>query len=254
MWTRRLHRWLGVAAVFFVMLLSITGVALNHSSDWGLDRHYVDWDWAMASLGLRVPTHSVSFADRGHRVTQLGERAYFDASEIDHAVESLTGLVVLEPFAVIATADAILLVTVDGTLVQRLDVSAELPVPVRRVGRIDARPVLESDGSYFIGDVDVTAFAPWVDADRSAVTWSVASSPSRSEFESIQDLYRSRSLTLERLLLEIHSGRIIAGAGPLLLDLVAGGLVLLSVSGVGVWLWGGSRRNGPRGPASRMRD
>ncbi|MDX1499627.1 MAG: hypothetical protein R3176_07005, partial [Woeseiaceae bacterium] len=69
-----MHRWLGLAAVLFVLLLSVTGIALNHGSDWGLDRRYVSWDWAIAALGVRAPAPAASFADREHRVTQLGGR------------------------------------------------------------------------------------------------------------------------------------------------------------------------------------
>ena len=80
--------------------------------------------------------------------------------------------------------------------------------------------VLDSGGRYFIGDRDVTAFEPWNAADAVAVSWSTASDPSSAELTAIQDLYRGRGITIERLLIEIHSGRIVAAAGPWLLDLV----------------------------------
>lgn len=246
-WLRRGHRWLGFAAICFVLLLSVTGIALNHSSAWGLDQRYVRWDWLTSALGIHAPAPSASFADRGHRVTQLGRRAYFDASEIADGVESLSGLVVLPPFAVIAASDKVLLLTVDGDIVQKIDLAAELPAPVARIGRADGRPVLDSGGRYFIGDADITAFEPWLAADDAVVAWSSASEPTPGEVETLEDLYRGRGLTVERLLLEIHSGRIIAGAGPLLLDVVALGLIVLGLSGLLVWLWGAGRGNGSQG-------
>ena len=36
------HRRLGVIAAFFVLVLSVSGIVLNHSSELGLDRSFVD--------------------------------------------------------------------------------------------------------------------------------------------------------------------------------------------------------------------
>lgn len=237
-----MHRWLGLAAVLFVLLLSVTGIALNHGSDWGLDRHYVGWDWAVAALGIRAPQPAASFADRGHRVTQLGVRAYFDSIEIPYEVESLAGLVVLEPLAVVALPERLLLLTTGGELVEQIDLTAELPVPAVRIGRVEGLPVLESGGTLFIGDAEVTAFRAASARDRDGITWSEPSRPSAAELAVLKDLYRGRGLTVERLLLEIHSGRILGAAGPLLLDVVAVIMIVLGISGIVVW-FRGRRRN-----------
>lgn len=192
-------------------------------------------------MGIRAPEPSATFADRGHRVTRLGEKAYVDAIELPYPVESLAGLVVIEPLMVVATSDTIHLLTVDGEFVQRIDLSAELPASVERIGRVDGRPVLQAKSELFIGDADVTAFVPWADADANLVNWSTASDLTDVELANLQELYRGRSLTVERLLIEIHSGRILAAAGPLLLDLVGLVLIVLGISGLFVWRQGSHR-------------
>jgi len=250
-WLRRGHRWLGLAVIIFVLLLSITGIALNHSSEWALDRRYVRWDWAVSALGIHAPEPSSSFADRGHRVTQLGQRAYFDKREIGYEAGSLVGLVLLGPLAVTATADAILLLTEDGELVQRIDLTAELRAPVNRIGRAHGQPVFETMDGLFVADAEVTAFAPWPGGGEADIIWSAASYPEPGEVEFLQELYRGRSLTVERLLIEIHSGRIFARAGPLLLDLVAVGFMVLGISGLGVWRW--RRRRGGNSSDAKQR-
>ena len=235
---RRIHRWLGLAAVFFVLLLSVTGILLNHGSGWGLDRRYVNWDWAIAALGIRAPEPAASFADRSHRVTQLGARVYFDRHEIPYPTQSLTGLVVLESLAVVATQGSLIVLTTGGEFVQQIDLTAELPAVVTRIGRIDGQPVLEAGGERLIGDAEVNTFTPWPDGKQGTITWSTASEPPAAEIGALEDLYRGRGLTIERLLLEFHSGRILGAAGPLLLDLVAIVLIALGISGVVVWLRG----------------
>jgi len=237
---------MGLASVFFVLMLSVTGLALNHSSDWQLDRRYVKWSWLTSTLGVRAPDPAASFADRGHRVTLLGRRAYFNSREIPRELDSLKGLVTARELAIVATQGAILLLTLDGELVEHIDLTSDLPGPIERIGIANERPVLETGGSYLIGDADVTGFSRWPVEDRGDVAWSTASDPSPAELAAIKDMYRGRGLTVERLLIEIHSGRILGAAGPLLLDLVAVGLIVLSISGLVVWVRGANRGNGAR--------
>jgi hypothetical protein len=48
-------------------------------------------------------------------------------------------------------------------------------------------------------------------------------------------LYRGKGLPLERVILDIHSGRILGQAGVLLIDFMAILFLLLAMSGV--WMW-----------------
>ena len=48
--------------------------------------------------------------------------------------------------------------------------------------------------------------------------------------------YRSQFLTLERIILDAHSGRIFGLIGVLFMDFVAVLLILLSLSGIYIWL------------------
>jgi uncharacterized iron-regulated membrane protein len=52
----------------------------------------------------------------------------------------------------------------------------------------------------------------------------------------LQNHYRSEVLPLERLLLDLHSGRFFGSAGPWIMDAAAVLLVLLALSGTWIWL------------------
>ena len=68
------HRRLGVAAAFFVLVLVVSGIALNHSSAFGLDRNFVDWDWLMQAYGddsANLPAYQLG----GELVITLRQRA-----------------------------------------------------------------------------------------------------------------------------------------------------------------------------------
>ena len=48
--------------------------------------------------------------------------------------------------------------------------------------------------------------------------------------------YRGRGLTVERVLADVHSGRIFARAGTLIMDAVAVFMIVLSLSGFVLWI------------------
>jgi len=242
-WLRRCHRWLGLVAIFFVVTLGATGIALNHSAEWQLDRRYIAWNWVNNALGIRAPAPTASFADGRHRVTQLGPRAYFDRIEIPYPIESLTGFVVIDPLALLSTSDAVIVLTIDGDVVEYMDMRGRLPAGIDRVGKLDGRVVLESAGLLLVGDTDMAGFAT-ADANVGQPAWSRTSEPDDDLVELLQSLYRGQGVTVERFLMEIHSGRIVGRAGRALLDLAGIVLIVLGISGLIVWRWGRRRANG----------
>ena len=234
-WIRRTHRWLGLWSALFVLLLSVTGIALNHGNEWQLDRRYVSWNWLLDFYGIHAPSPAVSYADRGHRATQLGMRIYFDGLELGRQAQSLTGIAVLGPLTVVTSDSDVFVLTRNGDLVQLIELGQEMSAPIDRLGRMGDRPVVESRGEFLLGDAEVSEFRPWLDPDLAAVTWSVASAAPAEDIEHLQVAYRGRGLTVERVLADLHSGRIVSIGGALLLDIIGVGLILLSVTGLIVW-------------------
>ncbi|MFT5351416.1 MAG: hypothetical protein ACI9MF_002239 [Gammaproteobacteria bacterium] len=49
-------------------------------------------------------------------------------------------------------------------------------------------------------------------------------------------LYRGKGLSLERILLDLHSGRLLGNAGVFIVDLAALFFVFLALSGSWMWL------------------
>lgn len=251
-WLRRFHRWLGVVLVFFVLLLAVSGIALNHADAWGLDRRYLGWSWLLDAYGIEAPPPSASFADGEHRATLLGGRLYFDGADIAQDVEALAGLTVMDPLVLVGTSDRAFILMTSGEFVQSLDVAADLPAAVARVGTADGVAVIESGGRLYRSDPDITLFEPWEAGSPDSVRWSSPTPPDAAELEALQALYRGRGLTAERVLADLHSGRILAVAGPLLMDLVAICMIVLSISGLIMWVQHGrretaaERRNGRR--------
>ena len=119
-----------------------------------------------------------------------------------------------------------------GELVESIDLSGMLSGDIERIGGADDRAVLQSGDALYRSDPEVTLFEPWAAGTASEVTWSSATDPDAAGLEVLQTAWRGEGLTLERVLLDLHSGRIVATAGVLVMDIVAIGMIVLALSGL----------------------
>ena len=144
-------------------------------------------------------------------------------------------MAVLDPLVLVGSEDRAYILTTAGEFVESIELGAELPAGVARVGSMDGVAIIESDGRLYRSDPDITVFDDWDEGSKDDVRWSSATPPDAAELEALQNLYRGRGLTAERVLADLHSGRILAVPGPLLIDLVAVFMIVLSVSGLIMW-------------------
>ncbi len=247
--SRHLHRWLGLGSLVFVVLLSVTGIALNHSSGLGMDESHIRWSWLLDWYGIEAPPVESSYAVADHRVTLLGERLYFDQEEIAAGVLGLTGAAAIPRFFVVATDDSVLLLTRSGALVERIAVSGELPGAVQAIGTARSELVLRSGDALFQADEELLGFDVCNDIPGDEVQWSKASPVPAAELSALNELYRGNGVTVERFIADLHSGRLFTGAGPIVMDAV--GVILIALSFLGIMVWvrgaranGNGRRNG----------
>jgi hypothetical protein len=228
---RRRHRWLGKSIIVFVIFLAVSGIVLNHGDALALDNRYVSWPWLLDAYGLDAPAPAASFAAGDRRATLLGERLFLDDREADVSVTRLTGMVAVGPMLVVGDERRVHVFLGTGELVETIDLSADLPGNVDRLGLAEDRVVIGSTGAFWRADIDVAFFQPWTPAD-SEIAWSNESAPGGDELAALATAWRGRGVTVERVLLDLHSGRIFGLMGKLVLDLIAIVLIVLSVSGL----------------------
>lgn len=245
-WYTRLHRWLGIGSLAFVLLLSGTGIALNHSSGWSLDRRYVQAGWLLRWYGIDAPEPSSSFAVDGHSVALLGERLYFDETELAEGVARLVGAAAAPTHIAVATPSRVLLVDRAGRLVEQLPTAGLLPGEITAFGGSATGFAFRSGGRIYLSDYDVLDVGPLPPArSGEAIRWSQPRALATERLDRLRRLYRGRGLSVERLLLDLHSGRILSRAGPWIVDAVGAALIALSLLGLLLWLRRSPRRRPP---------
>ena len=235
-----------------MLILATTGLALNHVDDWRLDRQYVSWSWLLDAYGIHTPEPSASFTDLGYRATLIAGTLYFADTPVAEGESALAGLVVVDSMAIAGLGDAVLVMTRSGDIVERIDLSPLLDSPVERIGRLEDAVVVESGGRLLISDQDITGFAPPAATLRAAsLKWSGSSPVPDAELKMLNEHYRGRGITVERLLADLHSGRIVNVAGRLAMDIVAVLMIVLSISGLLLWIRG-NRREGRNGDSNSL--
>ncbi len=107
----RWHRRLGVLAAFFVLVLSATGIVLNHTAELGLDRRFVDWPWLSQAYG-DDSGNLPAFQLGEHWLTRAANgRVYFDAQEVAPCSGKLVGAVAVGELLYAGCAEELLLIT-----------------------------------------------------------------------------------------------------------------------------------------------
>lgn len=235
-WLPALHRWLGLGALACILVLSTTGIALNHSSDWSLANRHVAADWLLHWYGIDAPAVTVSFRADGHTVAVMGERLYLDEIEITAVATDLVGAVWVVDRAAVASPSHVLLIEASGAIIEDVPVSGRLPGPVAAIGTSGERLIYRVGSELFESDLDLLELTPRSRDTALDPIWSEPAALDPIRLEALRRLYRGQGLTLERVLLDLHSGRIFARAGPLLMDITGLALILLSLLGLALWL------------------
>jgi hypothetical protein len=237
---RPIHRWLGIVSSVLVLWLSITGIALNNARDWGLDRTYVQLTWLLNWYGIEAPPPSASFRIGERWATLLGEQLYFGGRRIATDVSEMTGAVRAANIVAISSATELFVLTTEGGLVERLDARELLPGRIDALGTHDGRIVCLSAGRSYAADESVLTLTPADPAWGHTARWSHPSDLPAGRLASVQKAYLGSVLTVERLLADLHGGRLFTRLGPRIVDAAGILLILVGVTGLMVW----SRRNG----------
>ena len=226
------HRYMGLTAALFVVILAVTGLTLNHTEALGLDSRMIKSSTLLDWYGITPPRDPVSFTVADHWISQLGQRLYFDEQEIQDVSGRLIGVARLDDIVVIALQEQLLLTTLTGQLIESLGSAEGVPAGMQAITSYDnSLLVLAAHGTY-ITDGD---FIEWQEFSAPAVNWSGPTDIPASLYQRVAPAYLGSVLSMERVILDIHSGRILGPWGFYIIDAAAVLFILLAAAGI--WLW-----------------
>lgn len=228
---RRWHRWLGLAVALPVLVLSVTGVLLNHIDSFG---------WSSRPLppllarwyGAPVPDAVSAISLQGRWYAQANDSLFIDGEKNLYCQAPLRGVVQENGWTVVGCADELLLLDTQGQQVERMGPAYGVPA-FSGMGRNDRGLVLKTEQGLLQYNVDQLASVALPDD----AAWIA------SRQQPLPDTMKQRivaqsvppSLNWQRLLLDLHAGRLFGLAGQLVMDLAALVLVILALTGTVIW-------------------
>jgi len=234
------HRYVGLLAALLTILLAVTGLALNHYSALGLGNRHIQNEWLLDQLDITAPASASGFRSHGHQAVLLEPWIWLGNKQLAGEYSKITGLVSLDGMLILSTPGELQILTMQGELIDRLRSQDGLPNAIRRIGRTEsARLVIETPLGQFQADHDILN---WSSLNDDA-SWSRSFVPEATTLHQLQQRWRQQSLSWGRLILKLHSGRILGDKGVLIMDGAAILLLFLSVSGFWIWLRTRLRKN-----------
>lgn len=172
-------------------------------------------------------------------LSQSGDYLYLNGERKAYCAPGNFSAVNLGPEALLVLCEReLLLISETGVVLETLGASYGLPQPMRALGHCAGQLCLRTDQATYSLDLDNLHWQ--LLTGPALVTIEPADAPA-PVLDTMQARWVSREVNWERLMLDLHAGRVF-GLGPWLMDAVALLTIILSLSGFGIWLLGRRRR------------
>ena len=234
---RRWHARIGVVAMLYVPVLVISGWALNHGEDLKLDGREITTPWLMRWYGIHAVAPSQGYVLGNTHFAWSGEKWALGDTMLAAAAGEPAGAVESAGIYYIATSSTLYLYQSDGQLLDKLERQSLPGSPILALGKRDERIMLKTPAAVYYSADGLN----WKQGDTKGVAWSSAQVLPEAVSQRYAEML-APGLSLQRILLDVHSGRIFGRYGPLVVDFL--GLALLTLGMSGLWIYWRSVRQG----------
>lgn len=235
------HRRLGIVSCLFILLLVVTGVAINHSQALQLNQSPVQQAWLLDYYGIATPQHIAQFGSEAQPLFITDNRLWLGREPILEAQSQLISAVFLPNLLIAIDNNQLYLFDSQGHLQETQNSSTGLPKGLEALA-VESLPLdaahtetinrvwLKTTSGYYRADESLIDWIP--EQPLAPLRWVISADPVDADM--IQ-YARSANLNWERVMLDLHSGRLFGAYAVWLWDIF--GLALLLVSLSGLWLW-----------------
>jgi len=228
------HRYAGLSAALFVIFISITGIALNHTDGLSLKKQHISNSFVLSHYNVQPPTEIIRFTTSEHVITQADD-ALFINDDTTLAIEStLIGAVAYGEFTLVALTNTLLLIDANNQLIETLDELDGVPATIDKIGLDKQQHVNLLTGTTSLLLSENLSFSA-IPLNKNTV-WATNTVLSEADKNQVITRYQSKIISIETLILDIHSGRFFGSYGTLLFDLIGVILLFLAFTGIIIWL------------------
>jgi hypothetical protein len=226
------HRRIGLVAALFIVFLVATGIALQHSDDLKLPTNYLSNAWLLEYYGIK-PNPITTYQLGNQTVSHAGETIYLSGKPIDTHATDLHGAITITDEIIIATSNSILICDHAGSIIDEItkqDGLQEVPLGIAISNQGTA--VIRGVNTYWERNQHLTN---WNEFKGPHPKWVAPSITLPTLKHVIETHDMSQQISLERFMLDAHSGRFFGKYGAYVIDAAA--ILLLTLAITGIWLW-----------------
>jgi hypothetical protein len=227
------HRYIGVTVSLFVIILSTTGLFLNFSDTLKLNTSHISTSWLLDHYNIGNFSVS-SFQIDDQLVSQASNFIYLDGRYALNLEETLVGALNLSEYILLATQTSLVVIDHDGEIMDEIGKFTGLPEnPLGISITEDGHPVIRGINTYWKGSNELSAWQP---LNGPHPKWVAPTETPNKINNLIQEHARSNEINYERVLLDLHSGRLLGTWGQNIMSISAVLLLVLAITGIFIWL------------------
>lgn len=232
-----LHRHIGLLAVWIVLWLAITGILLNHTDDLNLDDVRLQSSWLMKLYELDSAPISDGFPLNEQWLVALPDAYYLGGHVIQENHGTLVGGLVFQEMFLLLTAESLVLLDKQFEVIEVQGEFHGLAGTLQQIGIHDGTPIVKSSEALFVASNDVTEWGV-VSIAEYDVQWQLAKPLPKHLIAEIKSLdgFGAPAVSLEKVLLDLHTGRLFGSLSWFVLDLFALLLITGALSGFLIWI------------------
>ncbi len=232
-----LHRYAGLTAAFFALFLSITGILLNHTEALKLYNHNATSPWLLALYGIKAPDIKIAYEltpVKNNWVVEFGEDIYLNNQALN-CKPPLIGAISTNELLIIGNKTQLCLYTPQGELIDYLYIGRNKEIT--RLGKsTDEQLIIDTPLDQYTLNEDYTELVSVSKDNDSSIDWKLSTPPPFTLTTSLAQTFKGKGLPWERVILDLHSGRIAGLAGVYFMDFIGLLIVFLAISGILMWL------------------
>lgn len=229
----QIHKFTGIAVCVFLIHLSITGIFLNHTEDLSLDEKYTASPIILALYNISIPNKAESFSVDNNFISRFGDQVFIESQPVVKSEEPIIGSVFSQQILFIAFQNEMVLLTQEGELIERVTSAAGIPENIEKLGASEDIIYLKANNQIWESSDQAQT---WALTDAAFNDWSKEALMPDEKIKQVESYFSGKGVSLEQFFLDLHNGNIIKNVGKWFLDLIAIFLLLLSISGIWIWL------------------
>ena len=230
------HRRIGLGITIMLFFLAATGILLNHSPALSLADKHLKAPWLLNWYGLEHPQlDGIKIGDQW--LSLLDNNLFLDATPVATCPAPLHGAAGVPDMLLALCQDALLLLTPSGELIEKFDTFSGLPEGITRLQALNDQILISDTQQTYVIDAESLSVAVRSNIEGG---WSTPTAVPDELFKQIDGTGALPGISLESLILDLHSGRFFGAAGVWFVDII--GILLCVLALTGIWAWNSRRR------------